>query len=343
MAEIFWNSWSNESSRASIDHLFDAILLKKESVFPDHIIVPEFKDQEKITLVTHIPPLYTTKENETLLYLFSQVLAFIPKKAETKILLECVNPDIASIWKEKHTNITLLTEDCFIDIKKPEIEFSPFSSKQPKKKFLSNWFIPFELDQASQIIPIMPIQPSPIFKVSGVISSFFWLLPTKIKNEILIQKTFEQRSEAFMEIFSYLFPKISISGTLYQGEISFSVFGNDPASVDAFSSALMSVKASSVPTTKYCRKNKIGMGDLLKIHVQGERFKKPVTKDVQSFKEIFLLYFDPTKCTLCKKCIDLCPFQAIFCRDKTIFYHKKTCNRCGLCVAICPVSAISEI
>ncbi len=45
------------------------------------------------------------------------------------------------------------------------------------------------------------------------------------------------------------------------------------------------------------------------------------------------------KCTLCKKCIDVCPFGAIEIKDNKIFINEK-CTLCGLCVKNCPEKAL---
>lgn len=45
------------------------------------------------------------------------------------------------------------------------------------------------------------------------------------------------------------------------------------------------------------------------------------------------------KCTLCKVCIDVCPFDAIEIKDNKIFINEK-CTLCGLCVKNCPEKAL---
>jgi len=45
------------------------------------------------------------------------------------------------------------------------------------------------------------------------------------------------------------------------------------------------------------------------------------------------------KCTLCKVCIDICPFGAIEIKDNKIFINEK-CTLCGLCVKNCPEKAL---
>jgi len=343
MAEVFWRSWNKELEEQSINDLFDAILLKKPSPFPDHIIVPEFKENEKILITTYIPSDFTLTENNSLMNLVSYVVALIPEYCQTEILLASSKQEITEIWTKRFTICKTLNNEPFIKLDKPKSDFSPFSSLPLKNDYLSDWYIPLSIDSANQIIPVVPLKVSPIFQVAGVISSFFWFLPTKTKNQILIQKTAEKRTEAFMEILVLFFNRITLSGTLYQGQRNFSVFGNDPASVDAFSSALMSIKASSVLTTKFCRKKKIGMGDLLKIHVQGERFKKPILREQPFNKRKYQLYFDINKCILENKCIEACPSQAIFSQNGNLFYVKKQCVNCGLCISICPENAIKHV
>lgn len=47
------------------------------------------------------------------------------------------------------------------------------------------------------------------------------------------------------------------------------------------------------------------------------------------------------KCTLCKLCIDTCPFGAIEIKDGKLFINEN-CNLCGLCVKTCPENALSK-
>jgi len=47
------------------------------------------------------------------------------------------------------------------------------------------------------------------------------------------------------------------------------------------------------------------------------------------------------RCTLCKQCIDVCPFGAIEIRDGNLFINEN-CNLCGLCVKTCPEGALEK-
>ena len=50
---------------------------------------------------------------------------------------------------------------------------------------------------------------------------------------------------------------------------------------------------------------------------------------------------DMGKCTLCKKCSELCQFKAISAIGKKLLVFSEMCHGCGGCMAICPEGAIS--
>ena len=52
---------------------------------------------------------------------------------------------------------------------------------------------------------------------------------------------------------------------------------------------------------------------------------------------------DTGKCTLCRKCSDICRFKVIAIAGKTILTFPELCHSCGGCIAVCPEGAITEI
>jgi MinD superfamily P-loop ATPase len=52
---------------------------------------------------------------------------------------------------------------------------------------------------------------------------------------------------------------------------------------------------------------------------------------------------DKDKCTLCRKCSDICRFKVIAIAGKTILTFPELCHSCGGCVAVCPEGAITEV
>ncbi len=51
---------------------------------------------------------------------------------------------------------------------------------------------------------------------------------------------------------------------------------------------------------------------------------------------------DEEKCTLCRKCGEICQFKAIVVIGETVLPFHQLCHSCGGCGAVCPEKAISE-
>jgi len=51
---------------------------------------------------------------------------------------------------------------------------------------------------------------------------------------------------------------------------------------------------------------------------------------------------DDTKCTYCKRCMEICRFGAIAVAGKKVLVFPELCHSCGGCAAICPEDAIIE-
>jgi MinD superfamily P-loop ATPase len=51
---------------------------------------------------------------------------------------------------------------------------------------------------------------------------------------------------------------------------------------------------------------------------------------------------DESKCTLCRKCSDLCQYKAVTILGETILTFPEMCHGCGGCLAVCPEGAVSS-
>ncbi|MCP4023382.1 MAG: P-loop NTPase [Desulfobacteraceae bacterium] len=51
---------------------------------------------------------------------------------------------------------------------------------------------------------------------------------------------------------------------------------------------------------------------------------------------------DQAKCSLCKKCMDICRYGAIAVLGKTVMTFENLCHSCGGCFQVCPENAIVE-
>jgi len=51
--------------------------------------------------------------------------------------------------------------------------------------------------------------------------------------------------------------------------------------------------------------------------------------------------YDQEKCTLCLKCVRICPGNAFCHKNKRIYFQPEKCIGCGECIAVCPSQAIT--
>jgi MinD superfamily P-loop ATPase len=52
--------------------------------------------------------------------------------------------------------------------------------------------------------------------------------------------------------------------------------------------------------------------------------------------------FDEAKCTRCKKCVEVCAYNAIVILGDKVLFFPQLCHGCGGCRYICPESAVTE-
>lgn len=52
---------------------------------------------------------------------------------------------------------------------------------------------------------------------------------------------------------------------------------------------------------------------------------------------------DEAKCTFCRKCAEICRFNAIAVVGRKVLVFPELCHSCGGCVAVCPEGAITEV
>ena len=59
--------------------------------------------------------------------------------------------------------------------------------------------------------------------------------------------------------------------------------------------------------------------------------------------EVLIPEIDEEKCTYCRKCAELCQFNALFVAGETAMVFPELCHSCGGCKLVCPEGAIMEV
>lgn len=295
-------------------------------------------EREEVLLTVDTTNLNTIDQKISVISLIKD-LACMLNKNKISIITSQNDEMINSNILDNEIEVRSIFEDgfCLVEHKRKIENFSDYKTQKPF--LLSKYYLPNSILDAKFIVPINMFDASPIFGIKGVVSSFFWFLPTYTRNEILIHEGIINRSTALLEVFSEINKKIIFSVNLLLCNTSVAVISEDSVAADAFTSALAGIKALSIPITKIANKQKLGTGDIMRLIVSGEKFSKPVTflnkREVN--KSITI---DSSKCNLCMKCLDVCPFGAIVINKDNLLISKDKCNKCAYCIEVCPLEAI---
>jgi len=79
---------------------------------------------------------------------------------------------------------------------------------------------------------------------------------------------------------------------------------------------------------------------------RGTTRSPPVAREqmmTSSNAQLSLPLIDPTRCTGCGVCVQLCPTNAVaICAQQALIVRPQACSYCDLCETYCPTAAISR-
>ena len=86
-------------------------------------------------------------------------------------------------------------------------------------------------------------------------------------------------------------------------------------------------------------------GQLLDCDVEEPNDHIFIKPDVKAKLPVFIKQpkIDVTKCNLCKKCSEVCMYNAIATVKREVLVYPELCHSCGACSYICPQNAITEV
>ncbi|CAG0999978.1 hypothetical protein METP2_03188 [Methanosarcinales archaeon] len=179
-------------------------------------------------------------------------------------------------------------------------------------------------------------------KYTGAVKNFYGVIPGSGKAAIHRQAPTEERlSQAVVDIYSALKPQLAVmdgvvgmegegatNGTPVASNVILS--SKDCVALDAVASEIMGFPHKDILTTRFTNERGLGIGELDKIEVMGEKIN-----DVRlDFKKSRYLYYK------------LPAFMGKFMFKSAeniskVAISEKECKRCGICLESCPASAIT--
>ncbi|HEY9247298.1 MAG TPA: DUF362 domain-containing protein, partial [Candidatus Methanoperedens sp.] len=206
-------------------------------------------------------------------------------------------------------------------------------------------------------------------KYTGAVKNFYGVIPGSGKAAIHRQApTEESLSQAVVDIFSALKPQLAVmdgivgmegegatNGTPIASNVILSSL--DCVALDAVASEVMGFQHEDILTTRFANRRGLGIGELGKIEVIGEKiedvrldFKKSgyMYYKLPSFlgKFIFKYYENISKvaisekdCKKCGICLESCPASAITLLPHPLINQEK-CIRCYCCHELCRNGAV---
>jgi len=140
-------------------------------------------------------------------------------------------------------------------------------------------------------------------------------------------------------------------------EFGYILGSNDGVSLDAYCNFIMGFKKDEVITTRLAGSRNLGIVDLRKIDIVGDEitnndFILPSNRYLKLIPKPILLLLgkliwvrqtiQEEKCINCKKCVKICPVQAIKEREECPLINYKICINCNCCDEVCPEHAIEQ-
>jgi MinD superfamily P-loop ATPase len=107
-------------------------------------------------------------------------------------------------------------------------------------------------------------------------------------------------------------------------------------------SNIATVLSDSLPNSNKLYGNKISYLDCDVEEPNGHLFLKPYIYDEEDVMLSSPVGVDENKCTGCRKCAEVCNYNAIAVIKKKVLFFNDLCHVCGACKIVCPTDAIIE-
>ncbi len=334
---------------------------------PSKIIPPRSKVFVKINGLSPMAPperaIYTHPE-------FTAAVCLLLKKLECQIIvgddvpLKARDPYLVSGYRQ-------VCED--LNIKLVNLRETGFCKIQCQGKVLKETYVSNLLFTADFIINLPKLKTHSFTVYTGGIKNMYGIIPHGLRLEYHDRyRKPEIFSQMLVDLFAQVPPHLTIMDAIRGMEKEGPAAGlprntglilasQDAVALDAVASYLIGLAPLSVFTTLYAHEQNLGMGELQKIEVRGEKLseikipdfkhsayatglmRRKLPQFVFAFVQTQLMLIpvvDKGRCSGCLDCLENCPRKAIILEKGKAFIRKKHCIHCMCCHESCLIHAI---
>ncbi len=321
----------------------------------DNSKLPPIKDKTilvKPNILSDVPPEMAVTTHPSIV----EALIIILKEKGAKKIYVGDSPAIHPIkFKAKNSNIFQICE-------KENVTWANFSDKTVKK------LVPFTrrkvamthlIDEVDFCISVAKMKTHELMFTTGVIKNMFGLVPSFHKSK---QHVYNPSRKGFAKFICGLYKISKTEFAIMDGiiamegagpgngdpkKVGYILASNDGLALDISQAIIMGHNPLDIPIIKFGIKKKLSetrkLDDINYTTLNAndlviQDYKRVSNKKMKEKRNAPVFLEEP--CIKCKKCINICPANALKFSEGKIAINEKKCIKCYCCHEVCPVNAI---
>ncbi len=244
-----------------------------------------------------------------------------------------------------------------------------FDKRRMREKFpLTTW-----IDDCDCLVSVPKLKTHGLTIITAAIKNLFGLVSGTFKTEL--HKNYfnaDEFAKILVDVYQEAKPALTVidgiiamegDGPATAGklrELNLLFAGSDCVALDSVMALIMGINPADVPTTREAVARGLGVADMQRIRIVGERLeeargepfllptpsilsqKKPNNPVIKLAKKLIRYYpcVERDNCVSCATCIKACPTKAIRIKNERIVFDYSKCIACFCCQESCPAAAI---
>lgn len=238
---------------------------------------------------------------------------------------------------------------------------------------LKEVFVARALLEADVVVDLPKLKTHSLTLFTGAVKNFYGVIPAGLRVQYHGRyKNIEEFGQVLVDIFSLVRPGLTVMDGIVamEGngpangrlrELGLVIAGRDAVAVDAVATQVIGLDPMAVATTRFAHARGLGVGDLAKIEVCGERLEDVAVGDYALPSTAAARMLDrlprplaalitrqlasrprvvQARCMGCGACVTVCPTGAARLQDGKAWIDRRHCIRCMCCHEACRYDAV---